>query len=87
MKKIEAENRIIETLYSNLHLDSEREDFSKTYPIQLQTLDEEDDTHEFAEKLEMILNRAFPEYIRHIQVDSCDSVEDILRNNFKFDEN
>jgi hypothetical protein len=81
MTKEETREKIVTAIQENFTVN---DDFSDTYPIELSIEEKQESHREFGEKLSTILNKVFPENSRPIFVNNCDTVEDILHNNFKF---
>jgi hypothetical protein len=86
MKREEAKEKIIAAIKANFEVKDDKFIEDETNFIQISTNRQNDDSRDFADELARILNDIFPDNPHPISVSMCDCLEDILRNNFKFEE-
>jgi hypothetical protein len=83
MSKEETREKIIVAIKKNFTVDDD--DFLHDGFIEMSVSGNFQSHEEFEKKLSGILNKIFPKNKNQIIVNTCDTINDILNNNFKFD--
>lgn len=85
MKIEKVREKLIAAIKSNFEIKNEDFIDDPEYGFIEMSIREDFDTHsDFNKRLEEILKKEFPDHKNPFHVDNCDSLEDVLCNNFGF---